>query len=82
MVYDDIVYSEPREVVKTKFDPNVRATYKVPEAAKVAGTGERSIRDGIAEGKIPHLRFGRNILIPRVAFHRWLDSCGGQVEAR
>jgi len=53
-----------------------RATYKVPEAAEVAGTGPKAIRDGIAAGKIPHMRFGRNILIPKAAFHRWLDSCG------
>ena len=53
-----------------------RATYKVPEAAKVAGVGECAIRKGITDGKIPHIRFGRNILIPKSAFHRWLDSCG------
>ena len=53
-----------------------RATYKVADAARVAGTGEVAIRKGIAAGKIPHIKFGRNILIPKAAFHRWLDSCG------
>jgi excisionase family DNA binding protein len=53
------------------------ATYKVPEAARLARVGSNAIRKGIAEGKIPHIRFGRNILIPKAAFHRWLDSCGG-----
>jgi excisionase family DNA binding protein len=53
-----------------------RATYKVREAACVAGVGDAAIRRGIAQGRIPHLRFGRNILIPKTAFHRWLDSCG------
>lgn len=62
--------------MKTKIDDNVRATYRVPEAARVAGSGERAIRNGIADGTIPHLRFGRNIVIPRNAFHKWLDSCG------
>ena len=62
--------------MRTNLDENVRATYKVKEAAKVAGSGERSIRDGIAAGAIPHIRMGRNILIPRAAFHRWLDNCG------
>ena len=67
--------------MRTELDRNVRATYKVPEAAKVAGTGASAIREGIKGGRIPHIRFGRNILIPRNAFHKWLDSCG-QTEAR
>jgi excisionase family DNA binding protein len=53
-----------------------RGTWKVPEAAEYAGCGERSIRKGIAAGMIPHLKFGRNILIPKSAFLRWLDSAG------
>lgn len=53
-----------------------RATYKVVEAARVAGVGGAAIRRGIAEGSIPHIKFGRNILIPRRAFHAWLDNCG------
>ena len=59
-----------------RIDDEKRATYKVPEAAQVAGTGPKAIRDGIASGAIPHIKFGRNILIPKTAFHRWLDSCG------
>jgi excisionase family DNA binding protein len=61
-----------------------RATYKVSEAARVAGCGERSIRDGIASGDnpIPHIKFGRNIVIPKEAFHRYLDNCGQQAPAR
>lgn len=62
--------------MKTQFDENVRATYKVPEAARVAGSGPAAIRKGIASGLIPHIRLGRNILIPKRAFHQWLDSCG------
>ncbi len=54
----------------------IRATYKVREAARIAGCGERAIRNGLASNRIPHLRLGRNILIPRNAFHLWLDSCG------
>jgi excisionase family DNA binding protein len=52
------------------------ATYRVPEAARVAGVGNAAIRKGVHNGTVPHIRFGRNILIPRAAFHRWLDSCG------
>jgi excisionase family DNA binding protein len=56
---------------------STRATYKVRDAAKVAGVGECAIRKGVAAGTIPHIRFGRNILIPKTAFLRYLDSCGG-----
>lgn len=63
--------------MRARTDESVRATYKISEAAKVAGTGERAIRQGVAAGSIPHIKFGRNILIPRTAFHRWLDTCGG-----
>ena len=53
----------------------------MPEAARVAGSGERAIRDGIKDGRIPHIRLSRNILIPKDAFHKWLES-GGQTGAR
>jgi excisionase family DNA binding protein len=55
---------------------NTRVTLKVPEAAQIAGCGERAIRNGIDDGSIPHLRFGRNIVIPRAAFLRWIDTAG------
>lgn len=61
--------------------PAERAVYKVAEAAKMAGVGERSIRRGIEDNSIPHLRFGRNIVIPKAAFHAWLDSCGTSGQA-
>jgi excisionase family DNA binding protein len=55
-------------------------TLKVWEAAKLANVGDAAIYRGIAEGKIPHIKFGRNILLPRSAFLRWLDSCGNTVQ--
>jgi excisionase family DNA binding protein len=62
--------------MKVHTDDSVRATLRIPEAAKIAGTGTRAIRKGVAAGDIPHLKFGKNILIPRAAFMRWLDSAG------
>jgi excisionase family DNA binding protein len=49
---------------------------KVWEASALARVGTAAIRKGVASGEIPHLKFGRNVLIPRAAFLRWLDSCG------
>ena len=53
------------------------ATLKVPEAARIARVGQAAIRAGIKAGRIPHIKFGRNILIPRVAFNDWLNTCAG-----
>lgn len=66
--------------MKTRIDENVRATIQVPEAARILGSGNHAVRDlldiPVEDGGIPHIRAGRKILIPRTAFHRWLDSCG------
>ena len=52
------------------------ATFKVPEAARYARVGQAAIYNGIHAGTIPHIKFGRNILIPKAAFIRWLETCG------
>ena len=65
-----------------KSKPESRATYKVPEAAKIAGCGERALRRAISLKHCPHLKFGRNIVIPKAAFHRWIDNCGEGVAAQ
>jgi excisionase family DNA binding protein len=52
------------------------ATLKVPQAAQIAGVGTAAIRTAIKKSGLPCIRFGRNILIPREAFLRWLDACG------
>jgi excisionase family DNA binding protein len=62
--------------MQRKESDGVRATLKVHEAAQIAGTGSRAIRNGIADGTIPHIKFGRNIVIPRSAFLRFLDNAG------
>ncbi|MEN6370911.1 MAG: helix-turn-helix domain-containing protein [Armatimonadota bacterium] len=50
-----------------------RETYSVPEAAKVIGIGENSLYDAIREKRIPHLRFGRKIVIPKAALQHFLE---------
>jgi excisionase family DNA binding protein len=62
--------------MKRNVDDGVRATFKIPEAALRAGCGPKMIRELVNKGLIPHFRFGRNILIPKAAFMRWLDSAG------
>jgi excisionase family DNA binding protein len=52
------------------------AAYTVPEAAPIARCGPRALYKLIEAGTLPHIKLGRKIIIPRVAFHRWLDSAG------
>ena len=49
---------------------NSAATLRVAEAAGELGVGERAIRDGVARGEIPHVRFGRLLRVPRW----WIDE--------
>jgi excisionase family DNA binding protein len=71
----------PKHRSRTIPDGPSAATYKVPEAARIARVGSQAIRKGIKAGRIPHVKFGRSILIPKSAFLRWLDQCGGMQEA-
>ena len=54
------------------------AVFKVPEAARIARVGPKAIRDGIRKNIIPHVYFGRNVVIPRIAFLNWLNSWSGR----
>jgi excisionase family DNA binding protein len=68
----------PSEEIKMphKNTNDSRLTLKIREAARLAGCGDKAIRNGVKDGSIPHLRFGRLILIPRSAFLRYLDNAG------
>jgi excisionase family DNA binding protein len=64
------------------------ATYKVPEVAPQLRCGPRAGYRLIQEGSFPHIRLGRNLLVPKAAFHRWLNQSrregrreGGKVSA-
>jgi len=52
----------------------VVATLSVEEAAKILGIGRNVAYDLVHEGKIPHLRLGRQIRIPKVALQRMLEE--------
>ena len=66
------------EITSKSHESETPATLKVPEAANIARVGTAAIYNGIKSGTIPHIKFGRNILLPKSAFLRWLDTCGGK----
>jgi len=49
-------------------------TISVDEAARVLGIGRSLCYDMVREGKIPSLRFGNRIVIPRHALERLLSD--------
>lgn len=54
-----------------------RLTLSVKEAALELGLCERTLRNLIAQGRIPAIRISdRRVIIPRRALEEYLDRCG------
>lgn len=53
---------------------NESLTLSVPEAAQLLGVGKNALYQMIHDGVVPHLKFGRNIRIPRRALEEWLNT--------
>lgn len=51
-----------------------RLAYSVPEAAALLGVSSDTVYEMIRQRRIPSVRLGRRILIPRPALVRWLES--------
>jgi excisionase family DNA binding protein len=44
------------------------------EAAQKLRVSERTLREYVKRGIVPHLRLGRNILFPLRALERWIET--------
>ena len=51
-----------------------RATLTVAEAGKLLGISRNLAYDLVAQGKLPTLRLGRRLVVPRVALQRLLEE--------
>ena len=47
-------------------------TYTVPDAGRRLGLGRNASYDAARRGELPVLRFGRKLVVPRIAFERML----------
>lgn len=47
-------------------------TVSVPEAARLLGIGRNAAYELVATGRLPHVRFGRTIRVPRDTLGAWL----------
>lgn len=53
------------------------STYRsVAALAADIGLSERSTRNALRRGEIPHIRVGRRFILPRTAIAEWLRSAG------
>ncbi len=50
-----------------------RLALRVPEVAELLGTPPRTVYRWIAEGRLPMIRIGRVILVPRRGLEDWLE---------
>lgn len=53
---------------------HARLTYTVNEVADLLGLGLGSTYTAIRSGEIPARKLGARWVIPKAAFHAWLDS--------
>ena len=54
-----------------------RLTLDIAACARLLGISRGSAYSLAAEGKLPTIRLGRRVVIPKAAFDAWLDSAGG-----
>jgi len=52
--------------------PEERLTLSVEETAKLLGISRNSCYEAVRQGQIPHIRFGKRILVPRKALLKML----------
>lgn len=55
-----------------------RLTYTVEEAGKLVGIGRNQAYEAARKGDLPTIKFGKRILVPRVALTAMLAKAGTQ----
>jgi excisionase family DNA binding protein len=58
-----------------------RSTYpSVAALANDIGLSERTTREALRRGEIPHIRIGRRFILPKAAIAEWLRTAGQNSE--
>jgi excisionase family DNA binding protein len=55
-----------------------KLTLSVPEAGRRLGLGKNASYEAARRGELPLLRFGRKLVVPRIAFERMLAEARPQ----
>jgi len=56
-------------------DIEKRLCITVPEAAEMLGISRNFAYQLVREGKLPSIRFGKRILIPRASLDKMMEKC-------
>ncbi|MFC1861776.1 helix-turn-helix domain-containing protein [Chloroflexota bacterium] len=56
-----------------------KQTYTIRECAKILGVGVSVMYESARQGKLPVLKFGRRLVVPKYEFHKMLQAPETQI---
>ena len=59
-----------------------RLTLTIPECAEALGKGRNTAYELVAQGKLPVLRLGRRLVVPKAALEKLLAEAGQHAAAK
>ena len=60
--------------MKSNMGIDERACMTVPEAAKILRISRNHAYELARQGKLPVIRLGKRLIIPRIGFEKWLEE--------
>lgn len=58
-----------------------RQTYSVPEVGKILGIGRSCAYEGVRTGRIPSIKIGRRVVVPRAVIRRMMGEANERIAA-
>ena len=55
-------------------DPEARLLLRIDEAARLLGIGTTLAYEMVGQGRLPHVRLGRSVRVPRAALEAWIAA--------
>lgn len=78
---DDLLEPAKRAENESHADGSASTYRSVAALAEEIGLSERSTRNALRRGEIPHIRVGRRFILPKAAIAEWLRTAGRSLEA-
>jgi excisionase family DNA binding protein len=60
--------------MKSNMGIDKRSCMTVPEAAEMLGISRNHAYELARQGKLPVIRLGKRLIIPRIGFEKWLEE--------
>ena len=77
---DDLREPSKRSEFESQAGGNESTYRSVAALAADIGLSERSTRNALRRGEIPHIRVGRRFILPKAAIAEWLRTAGRSLE--